>query len=335
MLNVGLIGAGRIAGVHARAIQANPDSRLLAVSDVNVENATALGETYSCRTASTDELLHDPDIDAVLIASSTDTHADLIEMATLRGKAVLCEKPVDLSLARAFQCMNATEECQKPIMIGFNRRFDPNFRYLEQEMNAGAIGVVEMVTLTSFDPAPPPISYIKVSGGIFRDMMIHDFDMCHFLMGSLPETITATAACLVDQAIGDAGDYDTAVVTMTYKDGRIATIKNSRRAPYGYDQRIEVLGSKGLLEANNQLEHAVVKSTEQGVTSAKPTYFFLERYMQSYQNEWDAFVNSLKNDVAVPVSLSDGVMALACSEAALLSLQSNRPVALQEILNQI
>lgn len=328
MLNVGLLGAGRIAGVHATAITTNPGSRLAAVSDFIPENAQKLAAKYGTTARTTDEIIGDPAIDAVLIATSTDTHSDLIERATAAGKAVLCEKPVDLSLARAQACQKVAAQNGRPVMIGFNRRFDPNFAALKAAADKGEIGKTELLSITSFDPAPPPVAYIKVSGGIFRDMMIHDFDMANFLMGAAPVSVSAAASSIVDPAIGAAGDFDTAVVTLTYADGRIAVIKNSRRAVYGYDQRVELLGSEGLLQAQNMLESTVVKSTTAGVTAAKPTYFFLERYMPSYAAEWAAFVDAVSGDKPLPVTLADGVAALAMAEAATLSARSGKPVTL-------
>ncbi|GHC59941.1 inositol 2-dehydrogenase [Neogemmobacter tilapiae] len=326
MLNVGLLGAGRIAGVHASAISTNPGSRLVAVSDINADAAAKLAAQYGAEARETDAILQDPAIRAVLIATSTDTHSDLIERAVAAGKAVLCEKPVDLSLSRAQACQKAM--AGKPVMIGFNRRFDPNFAALKTALDAGEIGKPELLSITSFDPAPPPVSYIKVSGGLFRDMMIHDFDMANFLMGSAPVLVSAVGSSIVDPAIGTAGDVDTAVVTLTYADGRLAVIKNSRRAVYGYDQRVELLGSEGLLQAQNMLENTVVKSTTAGVTGAKPTYFFLERYMPAYALEWAGFVAALAEGKPLPVTLDDGVAALAMAEAATQSLKSGAPVAL-------
>ena len=333
MLNVALLGAGRIAGVHATAITTNPGSRLVAVSDINAEAAARLAAQYGAEVRATDDILADPAINAVLIATSTDTHSDLIERATAAGKAVLCEKPVDLSLARAQACQMAVTPTGQPVMIGFNRRFDPNFSALKTALDKGEIGKPELLSITSFDPAPPPVAYIKVSGGLFRDMMIHDFDMANFIMGAAPVTISATGSSIVDPAIGAAGDVDTAVVTLTYADGRIAVIKNSRRAVYGYDQRVELLGSEGLLQAQNMLENTVVKSTTAGVTGAKPTYFFLERYMPAYAAEWAAFVTAVSKGAALPVTLADGIAALAMAEAAALSTRLAKPVALADVLN--
>lgn len=332
MLNVGLLGAGRIAGVHATAITNHPGSRLAAVSDHIAASAEKLAEQYQCDARSTDDIIGDPSIDAVLIATSTDTHCDLIESATAAGKAVLCEKPVDLNLARARACQNTVATTGRPVMMGFNRRFDANFGHLKASLDAGAIGKAEMLSITSFDPAPPPVEYIKVSGGLFRDMMIHDFDMANFIMGDAPVTISAVGSSLVDPAIADAGDIDTAAVTLSYDDGRIAVIKNSRRAAFGYDQRVELLGSTGMLQAQNMLENTVVTSTTDGVVSAKPTYFFLERYMAAYAAEWTAFVDALAADKPMPVGLNDGVLALAMAEAAVRAAQSQSAVRLEDIM---
>lgn len=331
ILKTGLLGAGRIGEVHARAIVAHRGSELSAVSDVFVENAEKLAAEYGSTVRTSEQILADPDIDAVLIATSTDTHSDLIEAATAAGKAVLCEKPVDLSLERARACQTAVAQFDQPVMIGLNRRFDPSFRAFQSAVEAGDIGKRELLSITSFDPAPPPIEYIKVSGGLFRDMMIHDFDMANFIMGQLPETVTATGSSIIDPAIAEAGDVDTAIVTLRYRDGSLAVIRNSRRAAYGYDQRIELLGSEGLLQAENMLENTMVKSTNQGVTGAKPTYFFLERYMPAYEAEWAAFVDSINGGIPVPVTLEDGIAALAMAEAATQSAQSGLTVELGSI----
>lgn len=331
MLKVGLLGAGRIAGVHATAITANPRSTLVAVSDYIPASAEKLASQYGGAVRTSEEIIADYNIDAVLIATSTDTHSGLIEAATAAGKAVLCEKPVDLSLERARACQAAVAKSGKSVMIGFNRRFDPNFGALKAALDAGEIGKAELLSITSFDPAPPPVAYIKVSGGLFRDMMIHDFDMANFIMADTPVSVSAVGSCIVDSDIGDAGDVDTAVVTLSYSNGQIAVIKNSRRAVYGYDQRVEVLGSGGLLQAQNTLENTVIKSTTTGVQSAKPTYFFLERYMTAYAAEWDAFVSAVNGDGAMPVTLDDGVAALAMAEAATRSIETGAPVRLDDV----
>lgn len=328
MLNIGLLGAGRIGNVHAKSITANADSRLVAVSDVNEAAAQKLAQACGAQARSSQEIIADPSIDAVLIATSTDTHSDLIEAATAAGKAVLCEKPVDLSLARARACQAAAAKHGRPVMIGFNRRFDPNFATLKAQFDAGVIGKGELLSITSFDPAPPPVAYVKVSGGLFRDMAIHDFDMACWLYGATPKAVTAVGTSIVDPAIGAAGDVDTAIISLHFADGRLAVIKNSRRAVYGYDQRIELLGATGLLQAGNVLENTVARITTDGALSAKPEYFFLERYMRSYEAEWNAFVKAIQTQGALPVTLDDGVNALAVAEAATLSAKTGQTVAL-------
>lgn len=329
MLKVGLLGAGRIGAVHAKAITAHPESALVAVSDFVPESSEKLAQEFGAQARSTDDIIADRSIDAVLIATSTDTHSDLIEAAVSAGKAVLCEKPVDLSLERARACQQAV--AGHPVMIGFNRRFDANFAAMKAALEAGEIGKTELLSITSFDPAPPPVEYIKVSGGLFRDMMIHDFDMANFMMGDAPAAVSAFGSSIVDPKIGAAGDVDTAVVTLTYADGRIAVIRNSRRAAYGYDQRVELLGSEGLLQVENVTENTLVKSTSSGVTSAKPTYFFLERYMPAYATEWNAFVQAVTGGNAFPVTLDDGVAALAMAEAATRSAATGATVRLEDV----
>ncbi|SFD17020.1 inositol 2-dehydrogenase [Tropicimonas isoalkanivorans] len=328
MLKVGLLGAGRIGQVHAVNIAGHAQSELVAVSDINAEAAEKLAAQFGAEARTSEEILQDPSIDAVLVATSTDTHSGLIEAATAAGKAVLCEKPVDLSLERAKACQAKVAASGQPVMIGFNRRFDPNFAAVKAALEAGEIGKAELLSITSFDPAPPPVAYVKVSGGLFRDMMIHDFDMAAFIMGDAPVMVQAVGTSIVDPEIGAAGDVDTAVVTLTYGDGRLGVIKNSRRAAYGYDQRVELLGSEGLLSAANMLENTVSKATAEGVVGAKPTYFFLQRYMPAYVAEWDAFVSAVLNGTDMPVTLEDGIKALALAEAATRSAQTGQPVAL-------
>lgn len=326
-LRVALLGAGRIGQVHAASITSNDGCELIAIADVNTSAAEELAARIGAKVQTVDQILSDGDIDAVLIATSTDTHSDLIERATQAGKAVLCEKPVDLSLERALKTLANAGKTSQPVMVGFNRRFDPNFMALKAAFDKGEIGKGELLSITSFDPAPPPVEYIKVSGGLFRDMMIHDFDMACWIFGGAPSRVTAVGSSLVAPEIGAAGDIDTAVATLQWEDGRVAVIRNSRRAGYGYDQRIELLGSDGLLAAQNVLENTVEKITTEGAVSAKPVYFFLERYMRAYQIEWTAFVDAIKEGGAMPVTLRDGVAALACAEAAAKSLASGEGVA--------
>ncbi|WP_425039424.1 inositol 2-dehydrogenase [Primorskyibacter sp. S187A] len=330
-MKVALFGAGRIGKVHAASIKTDPRSTLVAVTDVVSEAAEALAQEYDIAARSPDEILGDPAIDAILIASSTNTHSDLIEAGVAAGKAIFCEKPIDLSLERAHGVLARAGSHDKPIMMGFNRRFDPNFAALKARFEAGAIGKGELLAITSFDPAPPPVDYIKVSGGLYRDMMIHDFDMAAFLFG-MPQSVMAHGSCLVDAQIGAAGDIDTAVVTLSYSDGRLATIRNSRRAAFGYDQRVELLGSEGMLQAENVLENTVVEANARGVTSAKPMHFFLERYMRAYGIEWAAFVDACVEGAPVPAGIQDGVNALALAEAANISLAQGQPIEITSAL---
>jgi len=332
MIRVGLLGTGRIGSLHAETIASSHESTLDLVADVDDETANKLAAQFGAIVKTVDEIISDPNIDAIVIATSTDTHSDFIEQAATAGKAIFCEKPVDLSLTRAKECLEKVSAKNNSIMIGFNRRFDPNFAHLKKSLDDSEIGKSELLTITSFDPAPPPISYVKKSGGLYRDMMIHDFDLSNFMMGELPITISAIGHSLVDPEIGAAGDVDTAVVTMVYADGKIAVIKNSRRASYGYDQRIEILGSEGLLQAENILENSVVKSNNDGVISAKPKYFFLERYLRAYKAEWSAFTKSIKENKTVPVTLRDGVAALAMAEAATQSQNTGKTVQLKDLL---
>ena len=330
-MKVALFGAGRIGKVHAASIAADPDSRLVAVTDVVPDAARDLAARHGAEMREPGDILADPAVDAILIASSTDTHADLIEAGIAAGKAIFCEKPIDLDLARARKVAAAAAGHDRPVMVGFNRRFDPQFASLKAALDAGQIGRGEMLAVTSFDPAPPPLDYVRVSGGLFRDMTIHDFDICAFLFG-LPHRLSAHGACLIDPAVAATGDVDTAVVVMDYADGRIATIRNSRRAAYGYDQRVEVLGADGMLELRNVAEDALVRSTEAGVTSAKPVHFFLERYARAYAIEWAAFVAACRDGTPVPATVQDGVNALAMAEAANRSLATGRPVEMSAAL---
>ena len=324
-MKTALFGAGRIGKVHAASIRMDPRSELVAVADVRTQAAEALAAEHDVAARDADDILADPGIDAILVASSTDTHAGLIEAGVRAGKAIFCEKPLDLDLARALEVRAAAAAHDRPVMMGFNRRFDPNFSALKAALEAGEVGRGEILAITSYDPAPPPVAYIEVSGGLYRDMTIHDFDMASFLFG-MPETVMAHGSNLVDPAIGEAGDIDTGIVTLGYADGRLATIRNSRRAPYGYDQRVEVLGSIGLLWAENERESTVSKATEAGVVSAKPVHFFLERYRRAYGIEWAAFVDAVVDGKPVSATVQDGVNALALAEAANRSLAEGRPV---------
>src|SRR5437879_3151322 len=275
-------GAGRIGAIHAGNIASRHDARLQFVVDPDRAAAERLAGRHGAAVGSQAEALADPAVNAVVIASSTDTHAELVEAAARAGKAIFCEKPLDLDRGRAAACIAVAEQCRVPLMVGFNRRFDPNFARLAAQVHGGRIGRLELLSIISRDPAPPPLDYIRVSGGLFRDMMIHDFDMARWLLGEEPIEVFAAASVLVDPAIGDAGDVDTAVVTLRTKSGALCEISNSRRAAYGYDQRIEAFGALGALRAENVVESTVAFAGAEGVVTEKPLHFFLERYAEAY-----------------------------------------------------
>ncbi|MCL6708718.1 inositol 2-dehydrogenase, partial [Pseudomonas sp. R2.Fl] len=259
----------------------------------------------------------DGSIDAVVICTPTNTHADLIERFARAGKAIFCEKPIDLDMARAKACLDTVRAVGGKVMLGFNRRFDPHFQAVRHEIDKGTIGKVEMVTITSRDPGPPPADYIKVSGGIFRDMTIHDFDMARFLLGEEIDTVSAVGSVLVDPKIGELGDYDSASVILTTKSGRQAVISNSRRATYGYDQRIEVHGALGSVAAENQRPVSIEVATKDGYTRPPLHDFFMTRYTAAYAAEIAAFIDGLENDTPLSPSIEDGLAALALADAAI------------------
>ena len=328
MLEICQFGAGRIGVIHAANVAANPEARLRYVVDVNRAAAEALAAKHGARVVDTDAALADPSVRAVVIASSTATHADLIERAAAAGKTVFCEKPVDLSMARVERCVAAVRKAGVKVLIGFNRRFDPSFAAVRAAIDAGKVGRVELVQITSRDPAPPPAEYIKVSGGLFRDMMIHDFDMARWLLGEEPVEVFATASCLVDQSIGAAGDVDTAAVALRTASGRIASITNSRRAAYGYDQRFEVLGSEGMLQAGNHAPTEVTASTATAVSRDVPEHFFLERYADAYRAELAHFLEVAAGKAAPLTGIEDGRAALRLADAAVESLAARRAIAI-------
>ena len=328
MLTFAQFGAGRIGAIHAGNLAASGHARLKHVVDINGEAAAALATRHGARVSDTVSALADPEVGAVIIASSTDTHADLVIAAARQGKAIFCEKPIDLALPRVDTCLAEVAQAGVPMLVGFNRRFDPSFAELHRRIAAGAIGAVEQVIITSRDPAPPPISYVKVSGGLFRDMTIHDFDMARWMLGEEPNEVFAHGANLVDQAIGAAGDIDSAMVLLRTPSGRMAHVNNCRRASYGYDQRVEVFGSAGRLIAGNRTPTTVELADGQAVASDKPLHFFLERYADAYRIELAAFISAVLHKTPVPVGAEDGRRALVLAEAANASLASGKPVRL-------
>lgn len=331
MINFALLGAGRIGSIHGSNVARHPGANLTALYDPFKENADRLCVELGCVQMELDDIFANDEIDAILICSATDTHADLIERAVANNKHVFCEKPIDLSLSRVQECSASVSATDRKALVAFNRRFDPNFQLLQQQCAKGIIGELEMVNIISKDPSPPPVEYIKVSGGMFRDMTIHDFDMARFVMGEEFIEVSAHASCLVDDEIGKAGDIDTAMITLKTASGKLAQITNTRRASYGYDQRIEVHGSKGMLEVKNVNESTVTAHTESGINDAKPMHFFLERYEAAYRAEIDTFIRSLKGDSVEFPSMEDGLQALLLADAALLSYQQGRTVKVDEI----
>ena len=325
MLNIGLLGCGRIGQVHGRSLIYIDNARVAAVADAFPDSAHALAGKLGAQVLDANALIDDPDIDAVVIGTPTDTHYDLIHRAAAAGKAIFCEKPVDMSVERIQECLAAVSAANVPFMTAFQRRFDPNFAALKGRIDAGDIGDVEMVTIMSRDPSPPPVSYIKSSGGLFRDMMIHDFDMARFLLGEDPIEVNAVGSCLVNPEIGEAGDVDTALATLKTASGKLCQISCSRRASYGYDQRVEVHGSKGLIRADNLLENHVEIATQDGFQRAPALNFFLERYAEAYRLEMTHFIEALNAGRAPSPSGIDGLRAQSIADAAAASLESGTP----------
>jgi myo-inositol 2-dehydrogenase/D-chiro-inositol 1-dehydrogenase len=326
VLRLGLLGAGRIGKVHAAAIASLPSATLVAVADAFPDAAKALAVQYGAEVRTADAIMNASDIDGVLITTPTDLHATMIEQAARAGKAIFCEKPIDLDVERVRNCLKVVAAEKAKLMVGFNRRFDPNFIEVRRQIDAGAIGAVEMVSITSRDPAPPGGDYIQRSGGLFRDMTIHDFDMARFLLGEEPVTVYASASVLVDPEIGRLGDFDSASLVLTTKSGKIAQISNSRRASYGYDQRIEVHGSKGLVSAENLRATNVEIATGDGYRREPLLNFFMTRYTEAYRAEIGAFVAAVESGGPITPSGEDGLRALVLAEAALKSVREKRVV---------
>ncbi len=325
-MRFGLIGAGRIGRIHGGNVAAYKGAELALVADADAKAAVEVAGQYGAKVADIAGIIGDKSVDAVLICAPTDMHSDLIEQAARAGKAIFCEKPVDLNADRIRACLKVVHEAKAPLMIGFNRRFDPNFAALQQRLRNGAVGDVEIVTVISRDPSPPPVSYIGRSGGLFRDMMIHDFDMARFLLGEEPIAVTAVGSALVDAEIGKAGDVDTAAVLLETKSGRIAQISNSRRATYGYDQRIEVHGAKGMIRAGNVHETTVEIATGHGFNGDPVQNFFLERYANAYRLELEAFIHAVEKGIAPAPSGEDGLRAQLIADAATESCQTKKRV---------
>lgn len=333
-LTLGLIGAGRIGRIHAENLTRHvPRARLLMVADVVEQAARACAGAFAIPRTETDyrALLDSPEIDAVVIASATDTHARLITEAAQAGKHIFCEKPIAFTLPEIDQALAAVARAGVKLQIGFNRRFDASYQRVRAAIERGEIGQPWRLHIISRDPAPPPLEYVRTSGGLFLDMSIHDFDMARFLIGSEVEEVFARADVLVDPAIGAAGDVDTAITVLTFANRVIGTVDNCRQAVFGYDQRVEVLGSAGLISTENRFPNTAVVSTRQGVCRDLPLHFFTERYAESYRAELAAFVDAVLDDRPVPVNGQDGRAPVVMALAARRSLEERRPVRLAEV----
>ena len=334
-IKVGVIGAGRIGKLHLENLAVRiPSAEVVAVADVFVEEAEKIAARFGIKTVTSDyrEILSDKDIEAVVICSPTDTHAQYTIEAAEAGKHIFCEKPLDLSLDKIREVLEVSEKSGVKLMIGFNRRFDPNYAKVQQMVKDGKVGEPHILKITSRDPAPPPAEYVAVSGGMFLDMTIHDFDMARFVVGSEVLEVYAKTNVLVDPEIGKAGDVDTAVTILYFENGAIGTIDNSRQAVYGYDQRLEVFGSEGMVKIDNNNPDTHIYYNTKGSHGPLPLNFFMDRYVQSYANEMEAFINAVVNEETVPVNGRDGLISVAIGLAAKKSALENRPVKLNEIL---
>ena len=330
MVNFALFGAGRIGRMHAEVLSANPQAALRYVYDVNTAASAEVASKHGAIRADTiAQALADDSVDAVLIASSTDTHVDLLTQSAQAGKAILCEKPIDLDIDRVNRCWDDIKDCKVPIQLGFNRRYDPSHRAVANAVRKGEVGQLEMLIISSRDPSPPPAEYIKVSGGLFRDMMIHDFDLARFVLGEEPVEVFAMASNKVDPMIGQLNDIDTAMVQLATASGVLCHINNSRRAVYGYDQRLEAFGSLGMIRSNNRRATTVTRHTAQSTGSRDPLLnFFIERYQEAYQAEINEFIAAVAEQRTPAVGFEDGRRALMLADAAYESLRSGRKVAL-------
>ncbi|MDR1531725.1 MAG: inositol 2-dehydrogenase [Clostridiales bacterium] len=335
MLKIGIIGCGRIGRVHCKSIaHLVPEAEVAAVADPLMnDEIKAFARQFGIKRFYEDyhEILEDKGIDAVLICSPTDTHSEISIESACAGKHIFCEKPIDRDIGRIRKVIDAVRMAGVKFQVGFNRRFDSNFKAVRDAVATGKIGDVEIIKITSRDPAPPPPEYIAVSGGMFLDMTIHDFDMARYISGSEAVEVYAAAAVMVDSAIGEAGDVDTAVVTVKLANGALAVIDNSRRAAYGYDQRAEAFGSLGCVSISNNTNSSAVLSTSKGVCGEKPLYFFLERYLQSFGDEIKAFAQAAAGDTDTPVGLEDGLAPVLMALAAKKSAAEHRPVRISEI----
>ena len=333
-ISVGVIGAGRIGKLHIEHLAKNiPEVELVAICSLNHSSAESVAGQFNVPIVTTDyeTLLANPQIDAVLVTSSTDTHVEISQAAAKAGKHIFCEKPIAFDLEQIDETLVIVEKAGVKFQVGFNRRFDASFKRIRETVTSGEIGDPHILRITSRDPAPPPIEYVKVSGGIFLDMTIHDFDMARYLIGDEVVEVYATGGVRVDPKIGEMGDIDTTIITLRFRNGVIGTIDNSREAVYGYDQRVEVFGSKGMVTAANPLTDTVTFSGLEGTRAASPPYFFVERYKPAFITELQAFFTCIQKDTPPPVTGADGRAPVVMGFAALKSFRENRPVLLSEI----
>lgn len=331
-MKIGVAGAGRIGKIHIENILQNfPNVEIVLVADPSDEGVAFVEGKNLPFSREYNDIINNKEIEAVIICSPTDTHANFVELAAQSGKHVFCEKPLDLSLEQVQTTLRIVEKSGVKLMLGFNRRFDPNFLKIKSMVDSGQVGDPQILKITSRDPGPPPISYIHVSGGLFMDMAIHDFDMARYIMNKEVIEVYSKAAVLVDPAIGEAGDIDTALTTLTFEDGTMANIDNCRKAVYGYDQRLEVFGSAGMAKVDNNYPDNHQFFGAEGVQGSLPLNFFLERYTTSYLNEMDAFFKSVQNGAELPVTGKDALAAMKIALAALMSVKENRPVLIKEI----
>ncbi len=334
-IKLGVIGAGRIGKVHvATLVLGVPEAEVVVITDTDMSRATSLADTYGIQAVANDydEVVKNPEVEAVVICSPTDTHADYIIKAAQAGKHIFCEKPVDLSLDVIQKALDAVEKAGVELMVGFNRRFDTNFMKMKQMVDEGKVGEPHILKITSRDPAPPPAEYSAVSGGMFLDMTIHDFDMARYIVDSEVTEVFTKATVLVDPEIGKAGDVDTAIITLTFENGAIGVIDNSRKAVYGYDQRLEIFGSKGMVNVDNNYPENHRYYSADGVHKSLPLNFFMDRYTEAYANEMKAFCEALSSHSKLPVSGKDGLISVAIALAAKKSFKEDRPVKMTEIL---
>lgn len=331
-VNIALLGMGRIGKIHFKNIEQHfHEARIAAVADPLYD--TALKEKYGNIFFSKDanEVIALHEVDTILICTPTSSHADLIEKGIRNGKHIFCEKPMDLSLERTVALYKMAEDAGVHLMLGFNRRFDPDFMAAHKSVREGTIGDIQIVKITSRDPGLPPIDYIKNSGGLFMDMAIHDFDMARYIMGKEVVEVFSKGLNIIDKAVGEAGDIDTALTTLIFEDGTYAVIDNSRKAAYGYDQRLEIFGDKGMIQVGNNLHNQNVCYNETGIHHSLPLDFFMDRYAKSYLNEMDLFIDALVNNKKMPAGGTDGLKATQIAYAAKMSIEMRRPVKLSEM----